>query len=129
MVTQKFINCLLPSETKEDIRTLISIRVCVYRLLQLLGVELAPDVANQMMEDPYQGIIFFVKIQKLRNSSHVVLVTFFKSDIASIQPKVKHMNYVHNANAKIALLNSRDRQRSFAEKRRLLLVAAAEYRR
>lgn len=39
------------------------------------------------------------------------------------------MNFVHMANAKIALLNSRNRERSFLEKRRLLLVAASEYQR
>lgn len=55
MVSEKFVNCILPSERKEDIRGLISIRVCIYRLMQLMGVELAGDAANQMMEDPYQG--------------------------------------------------------------------------
>eukprot|EP01127_Copromyxa_protea_P021734 TRINITY_DN7561_c0_g1_i2.p1 TRINITY_DN7561_c0_g1~~TRINITY_DN7561_c0_g1_i2.p1 ORF type:complete len:1118 (+),score=152.02 TRINITY_DN7561_c0_g1_i2:2247-5600(+) len=110
MLRTKFINSLLASEIKEDVRSLISIRVCIYRLMELLGVEMSPHVTAQLMEDPYQ-------------------VTFFESDIIGIHPKVKHMNFVHTANAKIALLNSRDREKSFLEKRRLLLVAASEYQR
>jgi hypothetical protein len=115
--------------------------------MHLLGVELTPDVTDQIMEDPWQGVpptqYFFPEYSfrtELRQKNFCAratlifsltsfLVTFFESDIAGLRPKVKHMNFVHNANAKIALLNSRDRERSFLEKRRLLLVAAAEYQR
>eukprot|EP01127_Copromyxa_protea_P021563 TRINITY_DN7457_c0_g1_i1.p1 TRINITY_DN7457_c0_g1~~TRINITY_DN7457_c0_g1_i1.p1 ORF type:complete len:1983 (+),score=482.09 TRINITY_DN7457_c0_g1_i1:12-5960(+) len=107
----KYQSILTPMENERvNVRFLISVRVFLARLMDLLGVKLTPGVLKKIAQDPNQ-------------------VTFFESDIVSMEPRVKHMNLVHISNAKIALIHSTDRTLSLVGKKRLLKVAAHEFSR
>lgn len=123
ILQSKYASILTPTEVERvNVRFLISVRVFLLRLMDLIGVKLTPGVVKKIQQDPNQ-------------------VTFFESDIGSIEPRVifcsgitnciqvKHMNLVHISNAKIALIHSNDRTLSLVGKKRLLKVAANEFSR